>query len=416
MGSFWNTLGLEDNPYDPRPLTINDKDRKLFVGRTNELTQLSTLVSGDKGGIIIIEGEVGVGKTSFVNIFQHDKWKHEKLLPSSEKIELGDNTNSVNFMLSVLSNMIFNLEKIDSGTLLKKDQVHKNTKALIAKTIESGWVGSISVAGFGGGVSRHKTVSQPAAVVLPTILDAMDKWVSFVINKLGYSSIIVPVDNFDIVDEDVIIDFLNGTRDILIGRSNIWWLLIGQKGLFSLIEKKAHRVSEIITGKPVVLNSLSLKEMHQMINLRYENLKKTKPVEQIIPSQVIDILYDASKGEARYILKRITDMAYSFIGEFPSERKISLNIAKNLLHSDVKKRIENAELTERQSEVLQRMVKIGSFQPKEFTQFGLKSAQALKDYVDKFNNFGFVKKEETSGKAVYYRTTGDVNIYFKRQM
>lgn len=371
MESFWNRLGLEDNPYDPRPLTLSDKDRKLFVGRTQELAQLKTLVSGNKGGIVIIEGEVGVGKTSFVNIFQHDKWKGAKLLPSFERIELSDNTNSVNFMLSVFSNMIFNLEKIDNSSLLKRPGIHKESKSLVARTIESGWGGSVSVFGAGVGIAQRKAISQPSTVVLPTILDAMNRWIDFVINKIGYSSIIVPIDNFDIVQENIIIDFLNSIRDTLIGRPNIWWIIVGQKGLFSLIEKKSHRVSEIITGKPVILESLSLDEIHEMIDLRYKNLKK-KSVEPIVPSEIIDILYEVSKGEARYILKRITDMTYSFVGEFPSERKIPLEVGKKLLYQDVTKRIEDADLTKRQKEILEIMAKMGKFQPKEYGKLGLK--------------------------------------------
>lgn len=60
------------------------------------------------------------------------------------------------------------------------------------------------------------------------------------------------------------------------------------------------------------------------------------------------------------------------------------------------------------------MAKFGSFQPKEFAKFGLKTMPALKDYVNKFDGFGFIKREGTSGKSVYYRTTGDVNIYFNK--
>jgi hypothetical protein len=309
--------------------------------------------------------------------------------------------------------MIFNLEKIDESASLKKSKIHQDAKSLIARTIESGWSGGVVIAGLGGSASRQKTVTQPAAVVLPTILDVMNKWIDFVVEKLGYRSIIVPIDNFDIVQEDVIIEFLNNVRDILIGRKNIWWLVVGQKGLFTLVEQRAHRVSEVITGKPVALDSLSLKEIHEMIDLRYKNLK-SKEVEPIIPSEIIDILYDVSKGEARYILKRITDMVYSFMGEFPSERKISSSVAKSILWKDAEKRIRAADLTERQLQILHKMAKIGSFQPKEFAKFGLKSTPALKDYVNKFDGFGFIKREETSGRSVYYRTTGDVNIYFNR--
>ena len=124
MESFWDRLGLKGNPYDPKPLTLSEEDMKLFVGRNNELAQLNTLTSGGNGGIIIIEGDFGVGKTSFVNMFQYEKQKNEKILPSFESIELFENTDLVNFMLSVFSKMIFNLEKFDETNASKKHNIH----------------------------------------------------------------------------------------------------------------------------------------------------------------------------------------------------------------------------------------------------------------------------------------------------
>ncbi len=55
------------------------------------------------------------------------------------------------------------------------------------------------------------------------------------------------------------------------------------------------------------------------------------------------------------------------------------------------------------------------FQPKEYARFRVNSTQTLKVYVDRFVDLGLVRKEDTSGKAVYYRTTGDVNLYFNKE-
>ncbi|MCY4491090.1 MAG: hypothetical protein OXC46_06470 [Thaumarchaeota archaeon] len=58
MANIWADLGLTDNPYDPRPLSIDADDRELFVGRTETLDEFNTLLS-TKGGMIIVEGKVG---------------------------------------------------------------------------------------------------------------------------------------------------------------------------------------------------------------------------------------------------------------------------------------------------------------------------------------------------------------------
>lgn len=416
MDNFWEKLGLKDNPYDFKPLGINEIGRKLFVGRTNELKKINSLISGNKGGIIIVEGVIGVGKTSFVNIFQYGKWQNEKILPSFRKIELPQNIDSINFILSVFSNMLFSMEDVLDSKLLKKYSEHSAAKSYVAKTIESGLGGSFSILGTGGGVSKQKTISQPSSVLLPTILTTLDKWIKFVIEKTKFDAIIIPIDNFDIIDEKTIISFLNLMRDTLLDRQHVWWIIVGQKGLSSLIEKDAPRVSEVITGKPIVLEPFSLKEINEMIKLRYKILKKSEEVKEIVPNKIIDILYQVSNGESRYILKRITDMILAFMSEFPSAKKIPLNVAKKMLYDDAKTRIENADLTARKSSILQKMASVGTFQPKDYKKLSLNNAPAVLDYIEQFTSKGFVSKIETTGKSVYYRVRGDVNLYFIKNL
>ncbi len=103
MTNIWTDLGLTDNPYDPRPLSIDADDRELFVGRTKTLHEFNTLLSSNRGGIIIVEGGVGVGKTSFVNIGLYDKLESDRYLPCN-KIELESNMDVVQFVLGIINN------------------------------------------------------------------------------------------------------------------------------------------------------------------------------------------------------------------------------------------------------------------------------------------------------------------------
>jgi len=409
--SLWNDLGLEDNPYDPKPLHITEKDRKLFIGRKENFAEFGTRVSSENGGIIIVEGGIGVGKTSFVNAFQYDCWKKKNILPTFESVQLEKDHNTVQFMLSVFSSMIHSLEKVDETGRLNRSSVHNDAKALIAKTIQSGWGGNISVLGSGVGGSRSKVISDPVAVVLPTIINLMDKWINFVKGQ-SFSSVIVPIDNLDILEGKDIIEFLNRMRDYLSGRPSIWWVLISKQGLFSLLEGQAHRVSEIIIGSPITIKPLSLKEVHEMIQTRIKNLTIKEKVIPPVPKEIVDILYDTSKGEARYILKRCSDIIYKHISQFPTEKIIPLGIAKKMLTDMAKQKLEDSNLLDLEITRLKIMAKKDKFQLKEYKQFKQKNAQALQWTVNKFIKLGLVIREDTSGKAVFYRTTGDMNLLF----
>ena len=213
---------------------MDAKDSKLFVGRVQEQKEFETLVSGSRGGIVVVEGGVGVGKTSFVNICQYDKLKKDKFLPS-DKIELEENLETTQFILSVFSSMFNSLEKYDKTGRLNKFPIHNQARTLISQTVQSGWGGNFQVLGTGGGVSRQKSTTTPVAVVLSSIISTMNEWVDFVINKMNYTAIFVPINNLDTLEDDMIISFLNRVRDTLMGFTGIWWILIGNPGLFSQV-------------------------------------------------------------------------------------------------------------------------------------------------------------------------------------
>jgi hypothetical protein len=162
----------------------------------------------------------------------------------------------------------------------------------------------------------------------------MDRWIQHVSKNTLYDGpVVIPVNNMDILEDDDILSFLNSMRDTMIDRPNTVWVLIGRKGLFSMLESEARRVSEIITGQPVVLEPLSLQDLFNAIDVRVRLFSQDKKRVQDKPvsDEIVKILYDASQGEIRYIFKRITDIVLRFRGQFPSVSKIPLDIAQSMI-------------------------------------------------------------------------------------
>ena len=104
--------------------------------------------AGREGGIVVVEGPIGVGKFSFVNAMLYDKWNPEKkkikgnkksytYLPSFETIQLKENIELSDFMLSVLSNCIFSLERVHGEQVSGSDRDLKAGKELVANTVNS---------------------------------------------------------------------------------------------------------------------------------------------------------------------------------------------------------------------------------------------------------------------------------------
>ena len=70
VGTIWELYGLKTNPFFSDPLLIfgGDIDLKVgFVGREEETRRLKNIIYGNSSSRILISGDVGVGKTTFVN-------------------------------------------------------------------------------------------------------------------------------------------------------------------------------------------------------------------------------------------------------------------------------------------------------------------------------------------------------------
>jgi len=422
---LWRETGFSRNPYDHRPLRVSAEDRELFIGREKQQQLFKIQTAGPEGGIVIVEGPIGVGKTSFVNAMLYDKWnpkakksdagkKPHHYLPSFETILLRENIETSDFMLSVLSNCIFSLERIHGEEVSKSSDHLKAGKELIANTVRSG-IGAFnfSIMGTGGGVNKSDTAIQAAAILLPTIMNTMDRWFSEVINKFDYEAILVPINNLDIFPEQAVVNFLNSARDTLLSRQHVWWILIGGPGLFSSLETNARRVSELVTGQPVALESMTLEEVFDAIDARIEKFRLNKDAKPPISRKTIQMLYEVSGGEVRYIFKRLSDMIYDFRTAFPSEKQIPTQIADISLRALAERKLDSSGLTAKEREVLKRMSAAGNFRIRDYAKFGYKHPQALQNVVAKLLRQSLLRRLKQNAREVQYSTSGDVNLVFR---
>lgn len=265
-------------------------------------------------------------------------------------------------------------------------------------------------------MSTGRQMSQPISIILPELIGKLDRLLEEIEKRFKLEGVIVPIDNIDTLDERQILDFLNQLRDIIMVKDRLWFVLIGHRGFFSLLEAKAHRVSEIIVGEPIILEPLSLAEVKEAIRVRLEQCRMThrSPQAPVAP-EVIELLYDVSHGEIRYIFKRATDAVLDLRLHYPTEKCVTLDLAKVLLSRMARSKLERIKLTAREEEVLRKMVELKEFRSKDYVAFGLNSAQAFNKYLNKFREQRFINKTEeivNGRKLVMYRTGGDINLAF----
>lgn len=69
--SMWEEFGFTQTPYRVSPLEATADDCELFTSRDAEGDQFVTMMDSFDGAFVVVSGDIGIGKTSFVNIQQH---------------------------------------------------------------------------------------------------------------------------------------------------------------------------------------------------------------------------------------------------------------------------------------------------------------------------------------------------------
>lgn len=419
--SLWESLGFRSNPYDAKWLEVSEEGLKLFVGREEEGKYFQTILSSADGGLLMVEGDVGVGKTSFVNIQQYLSFKEKiggisRLLPCFEPTGIFEPVNIYQTMISILSNCIYSLMQIYGEEKIKKDKELKEIYGLINQTIQnlpSIQVGVSVPSGIGAtvGIGKSALQTSPLSIPLQTFVVALDNLVEITKEKYKFDGICVPLNNLDILSEETILTFFDQLRDILVNRKNFWWVFIGFKGLFSILETKRTRISEIFKGRPIVLPPLTWEELEEAIERRIKHFCIQPNVQLPVPKQLVKLLYEISKGEIRFIFKRLTDLIVEFKARYPSAKSVNYNEGLVTLRQLAMMKLNEIPFTRSDREIIMKMAKIEEFRPKDYAKFGLKSAQSLNKYIRKFTTRQLLHKSEV-GKATVYRCSGDVKLVF----
>ena len=95
---IWKHLGFKRNIFFVDPLAPSREDIDLFVGRDQEIKEYLIDVLSDKRSLKIVTGDIGVGKTTFVNACQYYSYDRRtpfelgfhlpQVLPCFEKIQI----------------------------------------------------------------------------------------------------------------------------------------------------------------------------------------------------------------------------------------------------------------------------------------------------------------------------------------
>jgi len=168
--NLWERYGFTGNPYDTKALSLSKAAplsvQEAYVERTAPATAsqlLTNFLRSPGGGRIVVEGDPGVGTTTFVN-YHRQRWEvsaqHKLLSPVSE-ISVCEGWTERDLLLNLLASVSARL-RLDLGTKeFEKDKLLREITAITGVRLEEGggFSGNLTILGSGGGLGRTSTTS-----------------------------------------------------------------------------------------------------------------------------------------------------------------------------------------------------------------------------------------------------------------
>lgn len=305
--SIYNNWGFFDSPFSHTPLTGNLIGLKLLVGREKEKEKIALrLKSTDK--ICTIEGDIGIGKTSLVNVatFEYFLKNHSDdgspiLIPCVESFQLGKNTDLETFRKVVIQKLALTMVKNSSV-------VNSKMSAIISNFFKPERItsinGGLTVLGCGldGGKTKEINTTHVFeedgfySYVLDTLVE------SFSIDK--NSGIVCIIDNLELVGSDTVAkNLLEELRDTVFNIPGTKWVLCGANHIFRSIVSSPRLEGYI--HDPIVLKPLEEKVIPELLKKRVENY--SDEYEPYIPFNEAEFvsLYRILNGNTRTIFDKI---------------------------------------------------------------------------------------------------------------
>ncbi len=414
---IWARYGFKGNPFDTAALSASAgvllPVSKAIVGRdmeSSESKMLLSIVRSSGGARTVVEGDVGVGKTTFVNYHRY-LWEVEaedKLLTPSTEISISENQTVSIFVSNIVGAVL-------SKIVLLKGEKHVHDRPLLHELFLLNRVFThrsldiqASLFGFGAGVGRSSeaSVPEPSEVQLITYLKALVEEVK----KLGFKGIFLHLDNMELAslrNPEATRTLFNRLRDVL-QIPDIYYVFVGPRGFFNDIINPNERVRSVFSGFPVCLMPLTKEQVVSALEKRYEILSEARgrfirPVDNTL----VDYLYDLYDGKMRFILDAISSVVVNL--PLIGAETLDFASAKGFLAELVIGKLKQ-ELTGKEWDVLRAVVNLGTFTNADVSRKLKQHRQNVSKYFNTLLDKRIIYPHHRDGRQIYYCASEDVRI------
>lgn len=409
--SIWEIYGLRTDPFSTNPLLVFGGEIPLstFMGRTEELKRLNNLLRNKGGSRVVVSGDVGVGKTSFVNYARAMAQEHGKFFTTIKEIAIQPDWTAIDFVMSTMGAILTTSERNRDITL--PDKIKKKLDALVSISEIKNVSISASAFGFGGGGGRSITRTIPPMLTMPLLQELFEDIIN-AIQENGFRELILHYNNLELFEHSDLIRLFNGVRDFVQTR-NVHFIFVGGLTIPQSIQSLP-RVASIFSDSPIILPNLGLDEVRSVIAKRINSLaiKKFNP-EVPVDENVVKTLYELYNGNLRHILNSLSTAFKSITEEVPVN--LTLPKLKRTLY-EVAKKIWLDKLTKVEQDVLFTILQNNEITNKDISKLMKKHPQNISKVTNKLLEICAIRIRRQEKREKYFAVEPSLRwLLFEKQ-
>ena len=286
LNNVWELYGVRENPFSISPILVMGGAVPIdsFVGRGEHIKRLSRIIGSKGGSRTFIYGDIGIGKTSFVNVVRNSAFE-KKFFTHFKEITTQDKWTTDEFVLNTLSAIYSTLK------LIKEKPISEDIYRKLESLFEIGRIsvgGGVSIAGFGGNV---QVTQNPTEVLTSFSLQSLFSEIIDNINEHTKKEVIIHYNNLELVTEKKMRYLFENLRDFF-QTKGIHFIFIGNLTAFSILQS-VPRFSSILSDTPFHIEKLTYNEIKEVIKKRFESLQSSPELNLIYPytDDCLQIIY-----------------------------------------------------------------------------------------------------------------------------
>ncbi len=390
---IWELYGVRSNPFSTAPILVKGGliPLECFIGRKEQTMQLGKILGSKGGSRCLVVGDIGAGKTSFVNVVRAYTIERGHFTPFKE-IALQSEWTPDEVILNTLAGIFSTLQ------VMKKRPISEETYSKLESFIAVGFNDknfNINILGVGGGYAKNrKTTSSVTSFALTNFFTQICEEI---VEKTGYD-VIVHYNNLELHSEKSIKGLFENLRDFF-QTEGVHFIFVGNltvKGYFQSMP----RVSSILTDTPINIGAFTFEEINEIITKRFE-IMRISDLEYVVPFTIdcLQILYNLWGGNIRHILNSLSTAVQELTIEKP------LIIDENLLAKTLKSVLEKryySKINKRAKDVLMEIVKKEEITNKSLAEKLNLPSSNISQYIRHLEATGCVYLRRKNGKDKFW--------------